>query len=558
MAEEKDTEASRSAVERGLQNTTDNWISADFVSFSPRNPQAAPQEPLPQEPTEREQPAQGGWISADFVSFAPAGQAAQAPTRASGQRSMLGDIATSFYSSMLDTLASGVAAGEYMAGSGGTLTRWRESLSAQAKEAQQNLSQEMQMGQSRRFIPSSEQPDAPSAYSSFGDFFGAVGAQAVSSLGSIVASLPAIAVGFFGGGPVGGMVAGGATTGLLGMGTVWKDTAEGFQAIPEEDRKRLNESYRRNRETMSEAEALDVTIREAAGRIPELVGVLSAIPGAIMGRFESQLAARQLSGGIIRGAGRGALTEGVTELPEEVAQNVGTQVATERLTGEPVSVAEAAEAGVRGFIGGAGMGGAMGAVGGVFQRGAPATELPPPPPPPPSATTQGVDPSLSSVIQQTETPPPPETPTAPRVDPSLTEAVETATPPTPPTPTATTPPPTAETTSAPDISTTLAATPPTEQGTELPAGTAAPGTPPVEPPLTEVPPTEIPTEKPMVEKGISAVQQILEQTLDEQNSYKALTTEGITVSKADKKKLDLFDKEVLGYKAFLKCLEGSK
>jgi hypothetical protein len=140
----------------------------------------------------------------------------------------------------------------------------------------------------------------------------------------------------------------------------------------------------------------------------------------------------------------------------------------------------------------------------------------------------------------------------------LTEAVETATPPTPPTPTATTPPPTAETTSAPDISTTLAATPPTEQGTELPAGTAAPGTPPVEPPLTEVPPTEIPTEKPMVEKGISAVQQILEQTLDEQNSYKALTTEGITVSKADKKKLDLFDKEVLGYKAFLKCLEGSK
>jgi hypothetical protein len=97
---------------------------------------------------------------------------------------------------------------------------------------------------------------------------------------------------------------------------------------------------------------------------------------------------------------------------------------------------------------------------------------------------------------------------------------------------------------------------PSQPAPEPPQPPAAPGTPPVEPPLTEVPPTEIPTKKPTVVKGISAVQQILEQTLDEQNSYKALTTEGITVSKADKKKLDLFDKEVLGYKAFLECLQG--
>jgi hypothetical protein len=486
-----------------------------------------------------------------------------APTRASGQRSLMGDIGSLFYSSMLDTLASGAAAGEYMAGSGGTLTRWRESLSQSAREAQQNVSQEMQNALARRFIPSEE--NAPSAYSSFGDFFGALGAQAVSSLGSIVASLPAIGVGLLGGGPVGGMVAGGVTTGLLGMGTVWKDTAEGFQAIPEEDRKRLNEAYRRNRETMSEAEALDVTIREAAGRIPELVGVLSAIPGAIMGRFESQLAARQLGGGVIRNAGRGMLTEGATEFPEEVAQNVGTQVATERLTGEAVSTADALEAGVRGAIGGGAMGGAMGAIGGAFQRAAPpapANEPPPPAPPAPSTTTQGVDPSLSSAIQQTETPPPVTSATA-RVDPSLAKTAgwrDLVTQPPeqripdplgagmlelPPT----APPLSAETTSAPDT-TTLGATPPPEQTPTPPAGAVEAGLPP-----SEVS-TEIPTEKPKVLKGISAVQQILERVLREQNSYQTLTAEGITVGKSEKKKLDLLDKEVLGYKAFLDCLQG--
>jgi hypothetical protein len=584
---------------------------------------------------------------------------------------MFGDIATSFYSSMLDTLATGAAVGEYQFGSGGTLTRWRESLSAQAKEAQQNLSQEMQMGQSRRFIPSADEPEAPSAWSSFGDFFGAVGAQAVSSLGSIIASLPAIGVGLLGGGPVGGMIAGGVTTGLLGMGTVWKDTAEGFQAIPEEDRKRLNESYRRNRETMSEAEALDVTIREAAGRIPELVGVLSAIPGAIMGRFESQLAARQLGGGVIRNAGRGMLTEGATEFPEEVAQNVGTQVATERLTGEAVSTADALEAGVRGTTGGGAMGGAMGAIGGAFQRDTPpapaneppppappppppppapeappsvpaapvasaltqeearaiaydvtntigarstpgmdpedallavehmeanlakgravnvaATEFgqrldtvqimavnaamrenpqaalaalraaleariteissapeaptppPPPAPPPPSATTQGVDPSLSSAVQQTETPPPPETPTAPRVDPSISEVIATTTPSTPAP--STTPPPTAETTSAPDITATLATTPPTEQGTEPPAGTVATGT-----TAEALPPTEIPTEKPM-----GAVEQLM------QSPIEALRAEGITLDEAETQRFGELDSDVEAYRKFLDCIRG--
>ncbi len=464
-----------------------------------------------------------------------------APTRASGQRSMFGDIATSFYSSMLDTLATGAAAGEYQFGSGGTLTRWRESLSAQAKEAQQNLSQEMQTGQSRRFIPSADEPEAPSAWSSFGDFFGAVGAQAVSSLGSIVASLPAIGVGFLGGGPVGGMIAGGVTTGLLGMGTVWKDTAEGFQAIPEEDRKRLNESYRRNRETMSEAEALDVTIREAAGRIPELVGVLSAIPGAIMGRFESQLAARQLGGGVIRNAGRGMLTEGATEFPEEVAQNVGTQVATERLTGEAVSTADALEAGVRGTIGGGAMGGAMGAIGGAFQRDAPpapANEPPPPAPPPPSATTQGVDPSLSSAVQQTETPPPPETPTAPRVDPSLAETVAQSAADT-----------MAQATPGSYSTTTVnigdqqataygvgegAATPPTEQGTEPPAGTVATGT-----------ATEAPLEAPM-----GAVEQLM------QSPIEALRAEGITLDEAETQRFGELDSDVEAYRKFLDCIRG--
>lgn len=349
----------------------------------------------------------------------------QAPSRARGEKSLIGDIGTLFYSSMLDTLASGVAAGEYMAGSGGTLTRWRESLSQAAQEAQKNVSQEMQAALSRRFIPSED--DAPSAYKSFGDFFGAVGAQAVASLGSIVASIPAIGVGLAGGGPVGGMLAGGATTGLLGMGTVWKDTAEAFQQIPEAERRRLNTGYAARRDAgMDPAQAIDETVREAAGRYPEIAGILSAIPGAVMGRFEAQLGGRQLRQGIMRTAGRGAVTEGITEAPEEAVQSAATQLATERLTGEPFRISEVGEAAVRGTIGGAGMGGAMGAIGGAFQRGQPE----------PSPTNPGVDPALNAAVNQPPAArPPAATPVAEGVDPSISAAVASTTeaPPTPPT-----------------------------------------------------------------------------------------------------------------------------
>jgi hypothetical protein len=443
---------------------------------------------------------------------------AQAPSRARGEKSLFGDIRTLFYSSMLDTLATGAAAGEYMAGSGGTLTAWRESLSQAAREAQKGTSQEMQAALSRRFIPSED--DAPSAYKSFGDFFGAVGAQAVASLGSIVASIPAIGAGILGGGPVGGMVAGGATAGLLGMGAVWKDTAEAFQQIPEAERRRLNAGYASRRDAgMGPAQAIDETVREAAGRYPEIAGVLSAIPGAIMGRFEASLGARQMQGGIIRGATRGATTEGFTELPEEVTQNVATQLGTERLTGEPFRVSEAAEAGVRGFIGGAGMGGALGAVGGAFQRGAP--------PPASTPTEQGVDPSIAAAAQTTAPPAPTqESQASTEIDAALSAALQ-QTAPTPPLA------PLAQTTT----SAVMSAMPdPLGVGEFNLVSTPAPAIEPA---------PEAPLEVPM-----GAVEQLT------QSPIEALRAEGITLDEAEMQRFGELDSDVEAYRKFLDCIRG--
>lgn len=417
----------------------DDFLPIDFLPNAgppERERERAQPEPVQEEPVSNiervSRPSSRDFIPIDFLPSAQAQPQTQSPSRARGEKSLMGDIGTLFYSSMLDTLATGAAAGEYMTGSGGTLTAWRESLSQAAREAQKGVSQEMQAALSRRFIPSED--DAPSAYKSFGDFFGAVGAQAVASLGSIVASVPAIGVGVLGGGPVGGMVAGGATAGLLGMGTVWKDTAEAFQQIPEAERRRLNAGYASRRDAgMDPAQAIDETVREAAGRYPELAGILSAIPGAVMGRFEASLGARQMQGGVFRGARRGAVTEGLTELPEEVTQNIATQLGTERLTGEPFRVSEAAEAGVRGFIGGAGMGGALGAVGGAFQRGQPETFITPPPAPP-SPTQQGVDPSIAAAAQNIAQTPAPaattqETQDTAGVDAALSAALQQTAPP---------------------------------------------------------------------------------------------------------------------------------
>ena len=455
----------------------------------------------------------------------------QAPSRARGEKSLMGDIGTLFYSSMLDTLASGVAAGEYMAGSGGTLTRWRESLSEAAREAQKGVSQEMQAALSRRFIPSED--DAPSAYKSFGDFFGAVGAQAVASLGSIVASLPAIGVGIAGGGPVGGMLAGGATTGLLGMGTVWKDTAEAFQQIPEEERRRLNAGYVARRDAgMDPAQAIDETVREAAGRYPEIAGILSALPGAVMGRFEAQLGGRQLRQGITRTAGRGALIEGGTELPEEVTQNVATQLATERLTGEPFRVSEAAEAGVRGFIGGAGMGGAMGAIGGAFQRGQPE----------PTPTGPGVDPSLSAAVNPAPTPAP-TTPSDTGVDPSISAAVASTTQ-------APTTPPTLAPLAQSTTTATMSATPdPLGAAGFVEQMLAQPEQAPTSPAAPEAPPTP---ETALTQEPTGAVERAI------QSPIEMLRSEGIDLAddspEAQRFKVLESDKEK--YKAFIDCLRG--
>jgi hypothetical protein len=459
--------------------------------------------------------------SQDFspIDFLPSTETqAQAPSRARGEKSLFGDIRTLFYSSMLDTLATGAAAGEYMAGSGGTLTAWRESLSQAAREAQKGTSQEMQAALSRRFIPSED--DAPSAYKSFGDFFGAVGAQAVASLGSIVASIPAIGAGILGGGPVGGMVAGGATAGLLGMGAVWKDTAEAFQQIPEAERRRLNAGYASRRDAgMGPAQAIDETVREAAGRYPEIAGVLSAIPGAIMGRFEASLGARQMQGGIIRGATRGATTEGFTELPEEVTQNVATQLGTERLTGEPFRVSEAAEAGVRGFIGGAGMGGALGAVGGAFQRGAP--------PPASTPTEQGVDPSIAAAAQTTAPPAPTqESQASTEIDAALSAALQ-QTAPTPPLA------PLAQTTT----SAVMSAMPdPLGVGEFNLVSTPAPAIEPA---------PEAPLEVPM-----GAVEQLT------QSPIEALRAEGITLDEAEMQRFGELDSDVEAYRKFLDCIRG--
>ncbi len=451
----------------------------------------------------------------------------QTPSRARGEKSLFGDIRTQFYSSMLDTLATGAAAGEYMAGSGGTLTAWRESLSQAAREAQKGTSQEMQAALSRRFIPSED--DAPSAYKSFGDFFGAVGAQAVASLGSIVASIPAIGVGILGGGPVGGMVAGGTTAGLLGMGAVWKDTAEAFQQIPEAERRRLNAGYASRRDAgMDPAQAIDETVREAAGRYPEIAGVLSAIPGAIMGRFEASLGARQMQGGIIRGATRGATTEGFTELPEEVTQNVATQLGTERLTGEPFRVSEAAEAGVRGFIGGAGMGGALGAVGGAFQRGAP--------PPASTPTEQGVDPSIAAAAQTAAQPAAPPTPTqesqaSTEIDAALSAALQqttTALAPTPPLA------PLAQTTT----SAVMSAMPdPLGVGEFNLVSTPAPA-------------AAEPTPEAPLEPTMGAVEQLI------QSPIEALRAEGITLDEAETQRFGELDSDVEAYRKFLDCIRG--
>lgn len=474
------------------------------------------------------QSSQGLLDLAELLPPAPTQQ--QAPSRARGEKSLMGDIGTLFYSSMLDTLASGVAAGEYMAGSGGTLTRWRESLSQAAQEAQKGVSQEMQAALSRRFIPSED--DAPSAYKSFGDFFGAVGAQAVASLGSIVASLPAIGVGIAGGGPVGGMLAGGATTGLLGMGTVWKDTAEAFQQIPEAERRRLNAGYAARRDAgMDPAQAIDETVREAAGRYPEIAGILNALPGAVMGRFEAQLGGRQLRQGIMRTAGRGAVTEGITEAPEEAVQSAATQLATERLTGEPFRISEVGEAAVRGTIGGAGMGGAMGAIGGAFQRGQPE----------PSPTNPGVDPSINAAVNQPPAAQPPATtPSDTGVDPSLSAAVASTTQALP-----TLAPLAQSTTTA-----TMSATPdPLGAAGFVEQMLAQPEQAPTAPAAPEAPPTP---ETALTQEPTGAVERAI------QSPIEMLRSEGIDLAddspEAQRFKALESDKEK--YKAFIDCLRG--
>ena len=545
----------------------DGYISAGFIndpapqSSETSRPRSAVGDAQRETAPTQTSSESDGYISAGFINFGTAAQPqTQAPSRARGEKSLAGDIGTLFYSSMLDTLATGAAAGEYMAGSGGTLTAWRESLSQAAREAQKGVSQEMQSALSRRFIPSED--DAPSAYKSFGGFFGAVGAQAVASLGSIVASVPAIGVGVLGGGPVGGMVAGGATAGLLGMGAVWKDTAEAFQQIPEAERRRLNAGYASRRDAgMDPAQAIDETVREAAGRYPEIAGILSAVPGAVMGRFEAALGARQLSGGITRNALRGGGREALTEAPEEITQNVATQLGTERLTGEPFRVSEAAEAGVRGAIGGAGMGAAMGAVGGAFGR---APEELPAPPPPPTPTQQGLDPSITAAAQtQTQAPLSPiaqaatTTTMSPIPDPlgvgnlALPSAPQAA-------------PTTQETQDTAGVDAALAAALQQSAPTQSPLSPVAqaagePPTPatmsPIPDPLgvgnLELPAAPVTPEAPP-ETPVGAVEQLT------QSPIEMLRAEGITLDDAETKRFAEFDSEMEAYRKFLDCVRGLK
>lgn len=332
-----------------------------------------------------------------------------APTQ---ERSVLGDIGRGFAGSAASTGAAAIGAAEYVVGSGGTLTRWNEDLSAFAERMQRGLSPEMRRALEREFVPgSSGDPNAQSAWSSFGNFIGSAAAHMVGTSGSLVAAVPSLLAGLLATSPAGaamaGAVVGAGVAGTLGAGTVWNDTAEAFGRLSPEQRMRNPTYARLIREGANEASAINETVRETSAQAIAIAGAGSAALGAVAGPFWGRLGGGH-AGGVFRAAGVGARTEFLQEFFEEGLQQDQTQRARGLTEGRPYNWRETAEGAVRGGIAGGGLGGGAGAVGGAFARSQPSVQAGAPLP---------VDPAIAAAAAAAPIGSPPGAPPAPSVAP---------------------------------------------------------------------------------------------------------------------------------------------
>lgn len=368
----------------------------------------------------------GGTSLDDFLGLAPV-----APPRDDPNRSLLRDAGNSLAAGAAGFGASLAGAAEYVVGSGGVATRAREGLQDFAAERVQAMSPQMQRARSREWLPGGTNPDGSRTENVWedGGGWGALAAQALEALPSLFATVVPgglLARGMSAAGATiaatragVGAVAGGVTGASL-AGEVFNSVVDELQNRDDSARREVSPFYRDLREQgMGEGEALDRTIREAAGYKPLLAGALGAVAGHFLeGRAIADVATGR-AGGVVSSALRGARGEGMQEGVEGVVGTDLSQRGQEDASGRPYSLRDTAQAGVQGVVLGAAMGGGVGALGGMVapvdpalvQANAPApaatppaaTQAPPASPPP-------VDPALIQAGSSAAPTPPPEAP----------------------------------------------------------------------------------------------------------------------------------------------------
>lgn len=276
----------------------------------------------------------------------------------------------------LSTLAG---AGEYVAGSGGALTRAREGLEDFAAGQVQSMSPQMQRARSREWLPGGTNPDGTRRENVWQDgFVGALAAQTLEALPSLFATVIPGGVlakgmqvaGYSQRAIRAGTMAVGAGAGAASLaGEVFNGVTQTLQNLTDEERSEQSPFYRNLRaQGVEEGVALDRTIREAAGYLP-LLG--AAIGGATGGLLEGRAVADVVTGragGVVRGALRGAAAEAPGEAIEGVAGEGLTQVGNNRSIGAEFDLREVAQAGVQGVAVGGAMGAGVGGLGGAFNQ----------------------------------------------------------------------------------------------------------------------------------------------------------------------------------------------
>jgi hypothetical protein len=282
------------------------------------------------------------------------------------------DYGKAFQRGAIGAAADVAGYGARVAGEGGGASGLRDSLSTDQQAVK--LSRQAEKNARANFLPTEGQGN--DVWDSDISMRQSLGLKLAETAPSVMGPVAGGIVGGLLGGPVGAAVVGLGLAATQSAGGTARSIREEILAAPPESMQE-NAVYRGLLEMgYSDREAREHVIEETTGYLPELMGVVTAVTGRMMGaegRVIDRAGGKNL-GGLRQRVGRGAAGEAGQEFIEGVAGETAEQKAYSDALNRPFDPSKIAEAGVQGGVLGGIMGGGVSAALGARRQKGPKPE----------------------------------------------------------------------------------------------------------------------------------------------------------------------------------------